>query len=142
MTGVQTCALPIWYPKKWEDYKKLEVKTFEEGSSLFENNLSVLKYLRDKQINKLNKSDYELFSDDEKSALEHTIVLVQLLFEMCQVKLVIQSQSDEKVNAVNSEDIEKVFTDANYIIENRFLFFCVFSLTFKEMVVSYDLVKL
>lgn len=60
---LEAIKVKVGYPKKWEDYKKLEVKTFEEGSSLFENNLSVLKYLRDKQVNKLNKPvDRDKFS--------------------------------------------------------------------------------
>lgn len=46
----------IGYPSKWDDYSKLEIKSYEEGGSLWENIISLTKFMEEKSLNKLNKN--------------------------------------------------------------------------------------
>ena len=52
---LDTMQIKIGYPDKWEDYEGLELKSFEEGGSLFENNLSLFKWSYDRAVEELNK---------------------------------------------------------------------------------------
>ena len=44
----------VGYPDKWEDYSALDIKSYDEGSSLVENIISANKFYKEKQMKKLN----------------------------------------------------------------------------------------
>lgn len=45
----------IGYPNEWQDYSELELKSYEEGSSLFENNLSLAQWMSEQAIEELDQ---------------------------------------------------------------------------------------
>ncbi|MDR3597544.1 M13 family metallopeptidase [Clostridium sp.] len=45
----------IAYPDKWEDYSKVEIRSYEEGGSLWENIENLSKFAREKAISELNE---------------------------------------------------------------------------------------
>jgi putative endopeptidase len=45
----------IAYPDKWEDYSKLEIRSYEDGGSLWENIENLSKFALEKSISKLNE---------------------------------------------------------------------------------------
>lgn len=45
----------IAYPDKWEDYSKLQIRSYEEGGSLWENIENLIKFAREKALRKLNE---------------------------------------------------------------------------------------
>lgn len=47
--------IQIAYPDKWEDYSKLQIRSFEEGGSLWDNIENLKKFAFEKQISKLNQ---------------------------------------------------------------------------------------
>ena len=47
--------IQIAYPDKWDDYSKLEIKSYDDGSSLWENIENLSKFAREKSISKLNE---------------------------------------------------------------------------------------
>ncbi len=47
--------IKVGYPEQWESYEGLEIKSFEEGSSLFENNLNLTKWSYAQAVEELNK---------------------------------------------------------------------------------------
>lgn len=47
--------IQIGYPDKWEDYSKLQIRSYEEGGSLWENINNLSKFAKEKAIDKLNK---------------------------------------------------------------------------------------
>lgn len=49
-------GVQIGYPDKWEDYSKLEIRSFEEGGSLLENVINIAEFEENKQIEKINKT--------------------------------------------------------------------------------------
>lgn len=69
-------------------------------------------------INKLNKVDWNDFSDGEKSATQNAVLLVGLLYQMCQVSLVKKAENDEDINTVNKEEIEESIKNSEHIMSN------------------------
>ena len=49
-------GVQIGYPDKWEDYSKVEIRSFEEGGSLLENLSNIAEFEEDKQVEKINKT--------------------------------------------------------------------------------------
>lgn len=52
---LDTMQVKIGYPEEWEDYEGLELKSFEEGGSLFENSLSLSNWRYEELLEELNK---------------------------------------------------------------------------------------
>ena len=67
-------------------------------------------------VNKIHKTDWNEFIPEEKMAVENTILLVGLLYKMCQVSLVSKSNNENEMNAVNKREIERSIQDAERII--------------------------
>lgn len=79
-----------------------------------------------KYLNKLRKivvedkkTDWNEFSSNEKTITQNTVILVQVLFKMCQVKLVISSGKNNDINSVNKKDINDASKLAYSIIRNN-----------------------
>ena len=85
----------IWVSKAYKLYKeKLE-------------NLSHIVYY---------KKDWNEFNEDEKLITENISYLVGLLYNMCKVKLVLQSEDRNGLNVVNTLDVEKSIKDAENVL--------------------------
>ena len=69
-------------------------------------------------VNVLEKTNYKSFTNEETLIIQNTILLVQLLHEMCRVKLVLQNETEEDINTVNHTDIEENIVKAKKVIEN------------------------
>lgn len=72
------------------------------------------------------KTDWGEFTEKERLVTENTVLLVQLLYKMCQVKLVLSSEENsETLNKINKEDIEshikmaKTFINTNASLKKR-----------------------
>ncbi|SFD16513.1 M13 family metallopeptidase [Clostridium uliginosum] len=48
-------SVQIGYPEKWADYSKLEIRSYEEGGSLWENMMNLSKFVEEKQLKQLNE---------------------------------------------------------------------------------------
>lgn len=66
-------------------------------------------------VNFEEKHHWSDFTQKEKNATENAVLLVGLLYRMCQVKLVLKSEDEQGLNTVNNEEIDKTIADANYI---------------------------
>ena len=60
--------------------------------------------------------NWDEFTETEKKITENLILLVGLLYKMCQVKLVLQTEDDSEVNQVNKEEIDKNIGHAEEIL--------------------------
>ncbi|MDO5518327.1 MAG: M13 family metallopeptidase [Clostridium sp.] len=49
-------AVHVAYPDKWEDYSKLNLKSYDEGGSLYDNILQLGRLYQEKQLEKLNST--------------------------------------------------------------------------------------
>lgn len=68
-------------------------------------------------INVNEKTEWNEFTDKEKKVTENLVLLVGLLYKMCQTKLVVKSDYNEEYNEVNHEEIFKSINDANTILD-------------------------
>ncbi|SFK67358.1 hypothetical protein SAMN05216390_102359 [Lachnospiraceae bacterium KH1T2] len=69
-------------------------------------------------VNNLHKTDWDDFSYDEKIATQNAVLLVGLLYKMCQVKLVIKAESDKEMNTINYVGIDEAIRDSDSVLES------------------------
>lgn len=67
-------------------------------------------------VNNLHKTDWDVFSDEEKLAIQNAVLLVGLLYKMCQVSLVNKAQDDNEINSVNHSAIDECVKNADLIL--------------------------
>lgn len=68
-------------------------------------------------VNDLGKTNWNDFSDDEKRVFENTVLLVGLLFRMCQTNLVIDDDGDGSIDRVNHDGIEASCEQTDKLLE-------------------------
>jgi len=68
-------------------------------------------------VNTLHKTDWNEFSEEEKQVTQNAVLLVGLLFKMCQVKLVNKSENEEDMNEVNRKDINNALKQASDVMQ-------------------------
>ena len=78
----------------------------------YSDNFNFISYL----VNKLNKVDWNAFSEDEKRVTENTVLLVGLLYKMCQVNLVIKAENEDEMNTVNKSEADKMMQNSEKIL--------------------------
>ncbi|MDD6488440.1 MAG: hypothetical protein PUG48_01305 [Clostridia bacterium] len=88
--------------------------TLKTVNSKYEETFGYIWYI----VNKLNKTDWNDFSEVEKTATQNTVLLVGLLYKMCKVKLVNKSENDNEINTINQTEIDDTIEKANTIIKN------------------------
>ncbi len=66
-----------------------------------------------------HKTDYSLYSEKEKLITENTVLLVNLLYQMCKVKLVLASENKDEINRVNSDAVNQSILSAETFLEEK-----------------------
>lgn len=66
-----------------------------------------------------NKIQWNQFTNDEKLVTENTVLLVGLLYKMCQVQLVLKDNDGDGENEINVKGIIDIESNADDFIENR-----------------------
>ena len=99
------------------------LKELYESAKSFEDCLKEVKEQYQKRMDIMKgvvsvqtKINWDEFTETEKEITENLILLVGLLYKMCQVKLVLQSEDDSEVNKVNKEEIDKNIGHAEEIL--------------------------
>ena len=100
------------YLRDLSSYADTFKSTLDSLNSVYTKHLQILDVL----VNVSRKTDYLEFNDTEKQSLENTVMLVALLYKICQIKLVINSDNDEKTNEVNHEEIESAKKKADTLL--------------------------
>lgn len=75
-------------------------------------------------INKLQKVDWNEFSEQEKIATQNTVLLVGLLYKMCQVNLVNKAENKDEINTINKAAVEESMNNAKIILQENDLHKC------------------
>ena len=85
--------------------------------------LGSVKAIYDKYIYKLgeivevnHKTDWHDFTNEEKLTTENLVLSVGLLYQMCKVQLVFNSNKKDELNKINYSGINKSISDANNFI--------------------------
>lgn len=69
-------------------------------------------------VNNLHRTDWIEFSEEERIATHNSVLLVGLLYKMCQVSLVNKATSDNDINSVNHVAIEESINNADSAMSN------------------------
>lgn len=69
-----------------------------------------------KTVNKLHKVDWNKFNKSEKTATENAVLLVGLLYKMCQVSLVNKAEKEGDMNRVNQAAINESISNSEIIL--------------------------
>ena len=67
-------------------------------------------------VNKLNKVDWNEFNEDEKIATQNSILLVGLLYKMCQVNIVNRSENENNMNTINISEVGASIRNSEQVI--------------------------
>lgn len=78
-------------------------------------NLNTLDHI----INFSEKRCWNDFSDKEKLTTENTVLLVGLLYKMCQVKLVLKNENENQQNKINKIEADEMINNAYNIIDGQ-----------------------
>ena len=73
----------------------------------------------DTYVNLYNKKDWNEFTEQERLVTENTVLLVQLLYKMCQVKLVNKPAEEGGHNQLNADGISDGIYAAESLLEER-----------------------
>ena len=125
----------------WSQMKKAEeeinkiceyLMRLSEIAKEFDKIISVVEKVYMKFLNKMtniveiNKKVYwNTFTDEEKLIVENTVLLVNLLFNMCKVQVVLPSENATESNTINTEEINKSIANAKKILDEKDLVFIV-----------------
>jgi len=69
-------------------------------------------------VNNLHKTDWNDFSSEERIATQNAILLVGLLYKMCQVNLVNKAKNENEINTINNTAIEGSINNADIVMGN------------------------
>lgn len=69
-------------------------------------------------VNNIHVTDWNEFSQEAKIATQNSVLLVGLLYNMCQVSLVKKVNNDSEMNKVNSSSIDASIRNAQNIMNN------------------------
>lgn len=70
-------------------------------------------------VNINKKNDWLEFTEQEKLVTQNTVLLVQLLYKMCQVKVVLKANKEGELNTVNKVEVEENIHAADTLFEER-----------------------
>lgn len=69
-------------------------------------------------VNNLHKTDWNDFSKEERIATQNAVLLVGLLYKMCQVSLVNKAKDEDDMNSVNHGAIDESISNADSVMSN------------------------
>lgn len=104
-----------WYLRQLRVAAEKYQKTLMEVERQYRKRLETLDYM----ITSYGKTDWKDFSKTEQKMTENLVLLVGLLYKMCQVKLVLQAEEKDKLNSINKEEVDEVIHSAEYILEKE-----------------------
>lgn len=100
--------------KDLESTANIYVSSLESVRKKYLESFNFISYI----VNKLNKVDWNQFTDQEKLATENTVLLVGLLYKMCQVSLVIKAENEEELNTINKEEVEETIENSKQVLNS------------------------
>ena len=73
----------------------------------------------DMVVNTQGKQDWLEFTEDEQMMVENTVLLVALLYKMCQVKLVEKAASQNDLNTINKQAVQESIQNVEQFLQDR-----------------------
>lgn len=94
---------------------KRYTKTIKTVNDIYRRHLNAL----DAIVNINGKVDWNDFTEQERLVTMNTVLLVQLLYKMCQVTIVLKAENDKELNKVNTAGVDENIVTANKLLEER-----------------------
>lgn len=88
-------------------------KTLTSVESAYKERLQILDHI----VNYEGKTDWNDFSANDKLTTENLILLVSMLYKMCQVQIVLKGDNKNGLNKINTADITSVQRQAEIILK-------------------------
>lgn len=104
----QTCSYMQELSRAALDY----IKSLNSVNQIYQDHLKRLQSI----VNDMGKTDWNEFTPNEKLCTENTVLLVGLLYNMCKVQLVQQSNSEDGLNKVNTGEIAESMANAEQVL--------------------------
>lgn len=73
----------------------------------------------DLEVNTYGRQDWLKFTNEEQMRIENTVLLVALLYKMCQVKLVEKSKTENGMNTINKQATQDSIQEAELFLESK-----------------------
>lgn len=125
--GLSEKADEAWSQMKKAESQIEEICTYLENLSniakKYNNSLLSVEKIYKNHLNKLNeivtqKRDWYSFTKEEKLVTENTVLLVGLLYNMCKVKLVLQTDDENELNKINEREITRSIKNTKSVISD------------------------
>lgn len=100
------------YLLELRDSSRLYRKALDNVNAKYYDSLVKLSYI----VNDLTKTDWNMFTEEEKLVTQNTILLVGLLYTMCKVNLVVKAEKDNEMNSINAKDIHESLRNADIVL--------------------------
>ena len=81
---------------------------------VYRKHLSILDHI----VNYQGKTKWDDFLDKEKKTVENTVLLVGVLYKMCQVNLVLKQENKDGLNKVNKEAVNSTIRDSETVLRD------------------------
>ncbi len=102
------------YLTKLENNAREYKKTLTSVEAEYTKRLGILEHI----IEYEGKTDWNDFSDKDKMLTENLVLLVGMLYKMCQVKLVLKNEEENEQNTVNVKGVKDAQMEADLILDN------------------------
>lgn len=79
---------------------------------MYDETIAKMKYI----VYDLEKTDWNMFDEREKMQVQNAVLLVQLLYKMCQVSLVNKAENEDGMNSVNQKEINNTIDSAEEVM--------------------------
>lgn len=104
-----------WYLRQLKDAANGYQATLAKVEEQYRKRLKTLDFI----ISFSEKTNWDDFSEKEQKMTENLVLLVGLLYKMCQVKLVLQAEKEDELNTVNKEEMDETVRNAENILANE-----------------------
>lgn len=105
---------------------RLYLVELSNAEAKFEKTLSAVDRVYQRHLEQLGnlvilsgKTDWNLYSDAEKTLTENTALLVGLLFQMCKVQLVLKGEREADLNRINHKEINTAIQNADGFLKEK-----------------------
>lgn len=79
---------------------------------MYDETIAKMKYI----VYDLEKTDWNMFDEREKMQVQNAVLLVQLLYKMCQISLVNKAENEDGMNSVNQKEINNTIDSAEEVM--------------------------
>lgn len=102
------------YLYRLENAARTFKKTLTSVEMAYKNHLQILDHI----VNYEGKTDYNDFSAKDRLITENLVLLVGMLYKMCQVQLVLKDTDGDGQNTINFKAIKDVQMEADLVLDN------------------------